>query len=184
MERFWRTMREKCLNHLGHVSSLDDVNARLSTFLKRHYQDEPHSGLMGASPTKVYEPSRLASNPVDDDALREALAVQERRRVGNDSTLKIEGKLYELSHGYLDGRNVTVGYSLLDAPLAPWVEEDGKRLPLHLVDVKANGVGRRPPRYEVPPPPMTPTGFDPAASCRPSSNDRTDDETEAADESL
>jgi len=170
MERFWRTLRENCLSHLGHVSSLDDVNARLATFLKRHYQDEPHAGLLGASPTKVYEPSSRSANVVDEAALRASLAVQERRRVGQDSTIKIEGKLYELSHGYLAGRNVTVCYSLFDTPLSPWVEEDGKRLALRLVDVKANGAGKRPPRHEVPPPPITPTGFDPSAACAPAMN--------------
>jgi transposase InsO family protein len=167
MERFWRTLREKCLAHLGHVSSLDDVNARLATFLKRHYQDEPHAGLLGVSPTKVYEPSTRSANVIDEQALRAALAVQERRRVGQDSTLKIEGKLYELNHGYLAGRVVTVGYSLFDTPLVPWVEEDGRRLALHLVDVKANGTGKRPSRHETPPPPVKPTGFDPSASCAP-----------------
>jgi len=178
MERFWRTLRESCLSHLGHVASIDDVNARLATFLKRHYQDEPHAGLLGASPTKVYEPSTRSVNVVDEEALRAALEVRERRRVGQDSTIKIEGKLFELSHGYLAGRNVTVVYSLFDTPLAPCVEEDGKRLALHLVDVKANGSSKRPSLHAAPLPPVKPTGFDPSAACAPTPMTTTEDDDE------
>jgi putative transposase len=37
MERFWRTLRQGCLDHLGHVGTLDDINQRLAMFLERHY---------------------------------------------------------------------------------------------------------------------------------------------------
>jgi hypothetical protein len=170
MERFWRTLRETCLDHLGAVTSLDDVNARLRVFLERYYQDRPHAGLLGETPTRVYRAAERAGNLVDEDVMREALMVRAQRRVGKDTTLKIEGKLYELNHGYLAGRNVTVMYSLLDVPLTPWVEEDGRRLPLHLVDVRANGTGKRPARHEVPIPPLVETGFDATGACAPLSS--------------
>ena len=56
MERFWRTLREGCLDHLGQVGSLADVNQRLATFLERHYHLAPHAGLMGRSPLSAYAP--------------------------------------------------------------------------------------------------------------------------------
>jgi transposase InsO family protein len=43
MERFWRTLREGCLDHLGEVASLHDVEVRMLAFLDRHYHVSPHA---------------------------------------------------------------------------------------------------------------------------------------------
>ncbi len=59
-------------------------------------------------------------------------------------TVSVEGQHWELDQGFLAGRVVTVGRSLLDG--APWVEHEGQRLPLHPVDPKANAHRKRPPR--------------------------------------
>src|SRR4029079_2664793 len=64
MERFWRTLRDGCLNHLGTIGSLDELNAKLRTFLERHYHAQPHAGLMGRSPLHVYAPSVRTPNYV------------------------------------------------------------------------------------------------------------------------
>lgn len=37
MERFWRTLREGCVDHLGTPRSLHDVQVRLLAFLGQHY---------------------------------------------------------------------------------------------------------------------------------------------------
>ena len=47
MERFWRTLRQGCLDHLGTMTSLHDVQARLLAFLDAHYHHAPHGGLIG-----------------------------------------------------------------------------------------------------------------------------------------
>ena len=54
MERFWRTLREGCLDHLGTMTSLHDVQARLLAFLDGHYHQTPHGGLFGKSPADVW----------------------------------------------------------------------------------------------------------------------------------
>ena len=50
MERFWRTLRERCLDFSDGVASLHDVNVRLNAFLDDFYHDRAHASLMGKTP--------------------------------------------------------------------------------------------------------------------------------------
>ena len=54
MERFWRTLREACLDFLGGLSTLHEVQLRLLAFLDKHYHRSPHAGLMGRAPASVW----------------------------------------------------------------------------------------------------------------------------------
>lgn len=166
MERFWRTLREGCLDHLGSVGSLEELNQRLAAFLVRHYHGEAHAGLIGRSPLSVYAPAERVPNSVDEARLREALAVRERRRVRRDTTVSVRGTLFELEHGFLAGRVVDVVYSYLDAPIAPEVEYEGRRYPLHPVDPKKNAHRKRPPRSTVEDT-KSPVAFDPSCITNP-----------------
>lgn len=161
MERFWRTLREGCLDHIGSVGSLDELNQRLAAFLARHYHAEAHAGLIGRAPLSVYAPAEREPNRVDETKLREALAVRERRRVRRDTTVSVRGAIYELEHGFLAGRVVEIVYSYLDAPIVPEVEHEGRRYPLHLVDPKRNAHRHRPPRSATEAP-SEPVVFDPS----------------------
>lgn len=143
MERFWRTLREGCLDHLGELASYHDVQVRLLAFLSRHYHKAAHSSLMGRSPADAYETGRPATE-VGEDRLRDALTVRGRRRVRNDGTVPVAGIDFELDAGYLAGRVVTIARSLLDPTEAPWVEHEDKTLALHPVDPRKNARQRRP----------------------------------------
>lgn len=162
IERFWRSMREGCLDHLGEVGSLDDVNQRLTTFLERHYHPAPHAGLLGRAPIAAYAPSERTPNRVDESQLREALAVRERRRVRRDTTVSVLGRTYELQQGFLAGRVVDIVYSYLDDPPQPEVEYEDTRYPLTLVDPVANSRRRRLPRRAHDEVPRQPVDFDPS----------------------
>jgi transposase InsO family protein len=166
MERFWRTLREGCLDHLGEVGSLADINQRLAAFLERHYHMEPHAGLIGRAPLAAYAPSERAPNFIDEAALREALAVRERRRVRRDTTVSVLGRVYELEQGFLAGRVVDIVYSYLDHPPQPEVEHEDKRYPLSLVDPVANSRRRRPDRSPPGAAPSQPVPFDPGCTTR------------------
>jgi transposase InsO family protein len=153
MERFWRTLRQGCLDFLGSVTSLHDVNVRLWAFLDEHYHQASHAGLMGRAPGTVFAASEgeRREDPLTEDRLRQALTVREKRRVRRDTTVSVEGVDWELDQGFLAGRVVMVGHSLLDAADPPWIEHEGKRLVLHPVDPIQNARRRRPPRRaEVP----------------------------------
>jgi len=161
MERFWRTLRANVIDHLGEVGSLHDINVRLGAFLDAHYHDAPHAGLMGQAPLSAYSPSERMPKALDDTELRDAFTVRVRRRVRRDTTFSLEGDTFELAHGFLAGRLVTVAYCALDAPLAPWVELENKRYPAERVDPQRNARRARPPRREPPTPTNGAVPFDP-----------------------
>jgi putative transposase len=173
MERFWRTLREGCLDHLGDVGSLDDINQRLAVFLERYYQSEPHAGLLGRAPISVYAPSTRVPNHVGEAQLREALAVRERRRVRRDTTVSVLGSVYELEQGFLAGRVVDVAYSHFDDPVQPQVEHEGKSYALVRVDPLRNARRARPARRSDSQRPAAAVSFDPSCT---TTSDAVDDE--------
>jgi putative transposase len=138
MERFWRTLREGCLDHIGTPGSLHDVQVRLLAFLAKQYHVAPHASLMGKSPGEVYETAPRHDNPVDDAALGAALTVHGRRRVRRDGTLEVGGVTFETRAGFLAGRVVVVGRSLLDPTSDPWIEHEDERYVVGRVDAREN----------------------------------------------
>jgi putative transposase len=157
MERFWRTLREGCLDHLGTVTSLHDVQARLLAFLDEHYHRTPHGGLFGKTPAQAWEAA--STRPIDELELATALTTRTRRRVRKDGTLDVDGTPWQLDEGFLAGAIVT----------APVVEHDGRRYVLRPVDAVAAGKTRRtPPTPPTPPTPAAPAAptvpFDPAGA--------------------
>jgi putative transposase len=148
MERFWRTLREGCLDFLGSLSSLHDVNVRLCAFLDVHYLTAPHAGLMGRSPASVWKAAPPPTDTLDEAKLRAALTTRIRRRVRRDSTVAIAGKDYEVDGAHLAGRIVNLCRCLVDLTEMPWVELEGRRIDVHPVDAVKNS--RRPRRHRPP----------------------------------
>jgi len=162
MERFWRTLRDGCLNYLGSVASLEDINTMLRAFLDKRYHPAPHAGLLGKSPEKMYAARPAAECAVDEKALRTALTERSRRRVLNDNVLSVDGTPWQLDQGYLAGQNVTVARCFVAPGEPPWVEHEGKRLVLHPVDPEKNARRKRPPRGgPSAPKPTRPVDFNP-----------------------
>jgi transposase InsO family protein len=164
MERFWRTLREQCLAFMGQLASLHEVNVRLWSWLDLHYHQAPHAGLFGRTPGAVWSDA-AGQRPIDhldDDRIRYALTVRERRRVRRDNTLEVAGRTFQLDQGFLAGRVLTVAYCMLDDPPEPVVEFGDQCFELHPVDPVANAATPRPPRRaDDQAPPARPTGFDP-----------------------
>jgi putative transposase len=147
MERFWRTLREGCLDFLGALTSLHDVNVRLWAFLDEHYHRAPHAGLFGRTPADVFDAAPPSPKDFDEAGLRAALTVRTRRRVRRDTTVRIAGKDYELDGAHLAGRIVTLCRCLVDVSESPWVEFEGRRLEVHPVNPVKNA---KRPRRKVP----------------------------------
>jgi putative transposase len=146
MERFWRSLREGCVDFLGSLTSLHDVNVRLCAFLDTHYHQASHAGLLGKTPLKVFQVAPPSPDTLDEKALREALTTRVRRRVRRDTTVPIGGQDYELDASHLAGHIVTLCRCLVDLNEPPWVEFEGKRLEVHPVDPVKNARRRRPSR--------------------------------------
>lgn len=142
MERFWRTLREGCLDYIGEQGSLHDVRVRVLAFVEQHYRHAPHGGLMGRSPADVWA-DHTRKDVLSEKAIESALTVRARRRVRGDGTLSIGGVEWEASQGFLAGRTVTIARALLETKSNPWVESDGHRYTLRRVDPKRNGETRR-----------------------------------------
>jgi putative transposase len=161
MERFWRTLRESCLNYLGAAQSLDDVQRKLDAFLEQHYHEAPHASLLGKSPGEVWRHAQRqqpAERP-PEPSIVDALTVHERRRVRQDSTLSLAGKEWQVDASFLAGRVVTVARSLAEPHAPPYIDIDGSRFVLAPVDAVANSRRKRPP---APPPIEKTTPFAPA----------------------
>lgn len=166
IERFWRTLREKCLDYLPRDVTLGELQQRLDLFLAKHYQSEPHESLFGDTPGIVWEARR--THPTSEGALAAALTVEKTRHVSKDGVVSIDGRLFEVRQGFLAGHRVKVHSCLIPglSPLAE-VEHDGRRFPLKPLDRAANATVHRPPRAK--PAPRT-VAFDPTAP-EPDEND-------------
>jgi transposase InsO family protein len=134
MERFWRTLRERCLDFVGSLSSLHELNVRLWAFVDEHYHRSAHAALMGKSPAEVFDAAPRTADDFDQAQLVSALTVRARRRVRRDNTLAMDGQDWETSLHFLAGRLVTVARSLAEPDAAPWIEYEGKRFALSPVD--------------------------------------------------
>lgn len=146
MERFWRTLREQCLDLTGSLSSLHDLNVRILAWVDERYHVTPHGGLVGKTPVEVFDDGTLQDREVLDEArLRDALTVRARRRVRRDNTLSMDGSEWETELHFLAGRLVTVARCLALPDDPPWLEHEGKSYLLRPVDPVANGRVRRSP---------------------------------------
>lgn len=162
IERFWRTMREQCLDFIGAGATLHDVRVRLAAWLERRYQRDPHAGLMGRCPKRVWEISERVTRRLDHDTLLAAFTTCERRRVRKDGTLTVKGRTYEVAQGHLAGKTVEIiaGLPPFDRDYRPQVVVEGIARPLHELDPVANAARHRKP-IPVPEPAIS-TGFDPS----------------------
>jgi putative transposase len=159
MERFWRTLRAGCLDHLGALTSLHDVQVRLGAFLDEHYHRAPHGGLYGKPPSEAW--ASATCRAVDEPALAAALTIHRRRRVRKDGTIDLDGRTWQLDQGFLAGRVITVIAAHAGLAGEPVALHDGHRYPLRPADpVAASRAPRR--RGSQAPPPTIP--FDPAGA--------------------
>lgn len=138
MERFWRTLREGCLDFIGSLGSLHELNVRLWAWVDEHYHRAPHGGLLGASPASVYEETPRPVDAFDEAMLRKALTIHARRRVRRDSTLPMDGSDWETDLHFLAGKLVTVSRCVVDPSEPPWIEHEGRVHLLFPVNPKAN----------------------------------------------
>ena len=139
MERFWRTLREQCLDLTGSLSSLHDLNVRIFAWVDERYHVTAHGGLLGKTPASVYGAEPLAREAIDEVRLRNALTVRARRRLRRDNTLSMDGEDWQTDLHFLAGRLVTVARCLALPDDPPWIEHEEKQFLLTPVDPIKNG---------------------------------------------
>jgi hypothetical protein len=160
MERFWRTMRSRCTDHLPVGATLHDLNAALLAFLDVDYHRRPHAGLLGKRPIAAFQ-AGVASLPSPRTAadLAQALEVTVTVKVRGDCTVSIEGRTFEVSGRHLAGKRIDVVVDpFTDLPLRAAYQ--GAAVPIGPCDPVANSRRGRP----ADAPAATPsTSFDPIA---------------------
>ena len=111
-ERFFRTLREQFLRPLDKESirGLGDLNMRFRTWLESEYHRTPHRGLKGKTPLDAWlEKSRYIVHMEPSIDLDQAFLHEESRKVYKDSTLTLDGTLYEVSPSLI-GKRVKIFY--------------------------------------------------------------------------
>lgn len=160
-ERFFRTMRQRCSDHLPLSASLHEVNQALWSWLDVDYHRRPHAGLLGQTPRGCYLDglTRLRA-PLSPLELARALEVTEHRRVRRDATFTLGGTVYEVVGRHLAGKRVAVVIDgLTNKPIR--VSYKGRPVRFGLCDPIANSQRSRPAKGVEP---QRTTPFDPIAA--------------------
>jgi len=144
------------MDHMGPQPSLHAVQVRLAAFVSERYHKAAHAGLMGTSPAKRWSERKLALHT--DKELEDALTVRGTRRVRTDCTVTIGNVDWEVRESFLAGYKVTVARTLAQSQRSPWIEHEGNRFELHVVDPVANAGRKR----KAPKPGVDAIDFDPA----------------------
>ena len=107
MERFWRTLRQRLLDHTQEPMSLHTLNAALAAWLDTDYHRRAHGGLMGQRPGRCFrEGIANLPRPASLRDLAVALQVPKTAKVRNDATFSVHGTLYEVRGRHLNGKTL------------------------------------------------------------------------------
>ena len=144
MERFWRTMREQCLDHLGGMASLHDIRVRLHAWLDQRYHGSAHAGLLGRDPRTVWNETNVCER-VEEAKFLHAFSTRDRRRVRKDSTLDLNGVVYQIDASFLAGNYVDLVRYLppVGPEHPPHAIAEERKWALHPVDPVANSKIKR-----------------------------------------
>lgn len=139
IERIWRTLRAQLIDRLDleRVTTLDEFNLRLWTWVETEYHRQPHSSLSGRTPLEVWESEadqiRWAGDP---QQLEQHFYGEAERFVRNDSTVQWRGVFYEVPP-YLRRQTVRLRYALLDSTRVS-VLDGGTEIPVRRVQPVEN----------------------------------------------
>lgn len=139
IERFWRTLRDDVLDRIDikQITTLDELNLRLWSYVEGEYHNHGHSSLSGRTPLEVWEAGAGDVRWVSDPGWLEAsFFAHVERKARNDSTILWRGVSYEVPP-YLRGRTVRLRYSLLESGRISVVDGSAE-IPLRPVNPIAN----------------------------------------------
>jgi transposase InsO family protein len=117
IERAWRTLRSQLIGRLDleRVTTVDEFNLRLWTWVETEYHHQPHSSLSGRTPLEVWESDADQIRWVEDlSQLEQSFYGEVERLVRNDSTVQWRSVFYEVPP-YLRRQRVRLRYALLDS---------------------------------------------------------------------
>ena len=139
IERFWRSLREHVVDRLNlkEVTTIDDLNLRLWSYVEAEYHCRPHASLSGKTPLEVWECDADDIRWVSDHGVFEQSFFGEVERLArNDSTVQWRSIFYEVPP-YLRRCKVRLRYSLLDTSRVSLLDGNVE-IPLRVVNPVAN----------------------------------------------
>ena len=137
IERFFRTVRDRFLPLLDYpVSSLSVLNRSFWRWLEEDYHRRVHSSLNMSPLDKYLSQINQIKLIKDPESLRRLFMKRETRRVNNDATISVSGRLFEVPP-ILIGQRIEVRFEPenLDEVLI-FVDSEclGKAVPVRLSD--------------------------------------------------
>lgn len=139
IERFWRSLRDHIVDRLNlkEVTTIDELNLRLWSYVESEYHSRPHSSLSGQTPLEVWQSNSDDIRWVNDHSrLEQAFIGEVERMARNDSTVQWRGVFYEVPP-YLRRCKVKLRYSLLDISRVSLLDANTE-IPLRVVNPVAN----------------------------------------------
>jgi hypothetical protein len=132
IERFFRTVRDKFLSMLDleEIKTLEQLNQRFEQWLEKEYHKHPHTGINGERPMdRFIQDSKKTPNSikrVSKEELNRAFQITLQRKVKNDSTISVNGILYECPPEFI-GKKIEIRYPT-DNPRDLTLYQDDKPL--------------------------------------------------------
>ncbi|PYV40606.1 MAG: hypothetical protein DMG09_06450 [Acidobacteria bacterium] len=160
IERFWKSLRGHLVDRLDlkKVTTVDELNLRLWSYVEGEYHTRPHSSLSGKTPLEVWESGADDIRwPSDPASLEPAFYAHVERLARYDSTVLWRGVFYEVPP-YLRGRKVRLRYSLLDASRVSLIDSNVE-IPIRPVNPIANAHRSRNTSPPAAPETKPPTGL-------------------------
>ena len=150
IERFFRTVRTQFLPDVADSVSLSELNRLFDLYLENTYHARIH-GSTGQTPLARYLSDAKALRRAPEN-LPEYFRKQEVRTVGQDRTVKLDGRVFEAPAG-LSGRQVTLRFETYDR-VEVFLEEQSRGF-LTSLNAEANS---RTKRESPDPKPASPSG--------------------------
>jgi transposase InsO family protein len=115
IERFFRTVRQKFLPlvDLAEMVNLEQLNHQFEQWLDKEYHKHPHSGIDNQRPIDRFmqdcKNNQVTIQRVSQVELDRAFQITRHRRVKNDSTISVEGILYDCPPEFI-GKKIEIRY--------------------------------------------------------------------------
>jgi transposase InsO family protein len=127
IERFFRTVRESFLVGVKEGCTLEQLGEAFGRWIREGYHLRHHRGIDGR-PIDRYQVSvrEMPRKRIDEERLEEYFLVEVSRTVGKDSTVSLQGTVYEVPPQYI-GRRVELRFPQ-ESPQEVYLYENGVRI--------------------------------------------------------
>lgn len=128
IERFFRTSNDSFFRPLdiSKIKNLEELNIKYREWVECEYHRAPHRGLLNKTPITAWLENAHHIIHLDPAInLDEVTKHEDKRKVYNDSTIQVAGRLYEVP-SHLIGKKITIRYNPIQPVRDIKISYDGK----------------------------------------------------------